>query len=551
MLGCSPYMTRTQLLHKLHTGLTQEHDAATEQRFADGHRFEALARPVAEEIIGTDLYPCTGTEGELSASFDGLSMDESVAFEHKTLSAELRVCFDDMLTVSPQYRDEACGRFLPKHYRVQMQQQCMVARCKRVLFMASMWGGDTLVEERHCWYTHDAVLEQDIALGWSQFAIDLAAYVPPAAAAVVVATPVQALPAVTVLVTGEISIKDNFAAFEVALRDFLEHRLIRFPKTDQDFADLDVQIKAMKGAEAALDGAESQMLAQIVAVDTAVKTKAMLRKLVADNRLMAEKLMASEKERRRGEIVAGGIVALREHVAGLNQRLGQQFMPPIQADFAMAIKGMRSLSSMEDAVATLLANSKIAANETADRIQINMQVLLTAGDNASFPDAATLVLKATDDCRAVVAQRITETERKLDDLRERIRAEEQAKAEKDARDKLAAEQSERDLQARRDAEAAKPAPTPAPAQIAAPAVSSIAPAANVRPLRSESTATIRLGQINERLAPIQLTADGLATLGFQPVAVEKAAKLYTEASFDRICGALIAHIEAVRQPMAA
>jgi hypothetical protein len=44
----------------------------------------------------------------------------------------------------------------------------------------------------------------------------------------------------------------------------------------------------------------------------------MLAKLVRDNRLMAEKLLASEKERRKGEIVAGGIKALREHVAALN-----------------------------------------------------------------------------------------------------------------------------------------------------------------------------------------------------------------------------------------
>jgi predicted phage-related endonuclease len=46
MLGCSPYQTRTDLLHQLHTGITPEHDAATEQRFADGHRYEALARPL-------------------------------------------------------------------------------------------------------------------------------------------------------------------------------------------------------------------------------------------------------------------------------------------------------------------------------------------------------------------------------------------------------------------------------------------------------------------------------------------------------------------------
>ena len=76
MMGCSPYKTRNQLLHERHTGLTADVDAATQRRFDDGHRFEALARPLAEGIIGEDLYPVTGSSGRLSASFHGLTMDE-------------------------------------------------------------------------------------------------------------------------------------------------------------------------------------------------------------------------------------------------------------------------------------------------------------------------------------------------------------------------------------------------------------------------------------------------------------------------------------------
>ncbi|MBC8642968.1 hypothetical protein IAG25_40140 [Caballeronia sp. EK] len=54
--------------------------------------------------------------------------------------------------------------------------------------------------------------------------------------------------------------------------------------------------------------------------------------------------------------------------------------------------------------------------------------------------------------------------------------------------------------------------------------------------------TPRLGQINERLAPITMTADGLASLGFAHAATDKSAKLYHEADFARICDALIRHI---------
>ncbi len=80
MMGCSPYQTRTELLTRMKTGISAEVDAATQRRFDDGHRFEALARPLAEKIIGDDLYPVTGSGGELSASFDGLTLDERHRF---------------------------------------------------------------------------------------------------------------------------------------------------------------------------------------------------------------------------------------------------------------------------------------------------------------------------------------------------------------------------------------------------------------------------------------------------------------------------------------
>ena len=66
-----------------------------------------------------------------------------------------------------------------------------------------------------------------------------------------------------------------------------------------------------------------------------------------------------------------------------------------------------------------------------------------------------------------------------------------------------------------------------------------------------TTPTLRLGQINERLAPITLTADGLARLGFAPAATDKAAKLYHEHDFPAMCAALNRHITAAQQAKAA
>jgi putative phage-type endonuclease len=90
MLGVSPYKSRAELLRERATGISQEFDAATQRRFDDGHRFEALARSLAEQIIGDELFPVTGVNGRFSASFDGLTMLEDTAFEHKSLNDELR-----------------------------------------------------------------------------------------------------------------------------------------------------------------------------------------------------------------------------------------------------------------------------------------------------------------------------------------------------------------------------------------------------------------------------------------------------------------------------
>lgn len=566
MLGCSPYTTRAQLLHKLHTGLAAEHDAATERRFADGHRFEALARPLAEELIGDDLAPVVGTLGELSASFDGLTMMGDTAFEHKTLNSELRECMEG--------EDEAPR--LPKHYRAQMEQQLLVSGAERVLFMASKWDGDTLVEERHCWYASDPVLRAEIVAGWKQFAKDLATYTPPATVAAVVAAPVQALPAVSVIVTGEITIKDNFAAFETAVRDFLEHRLIREPKSDQDFADLDVQIKAMKGAEAALESAEAQMLAQIQTVDSAKKTKDMLAKLVRENRLTAEKLLASRKEQIKGEIVQKARAAYEQHIAALTADTGGPWIVLTPPDFAGKIKNLRTLASLQDAVDTELARCKIVADESARKIRAALAALAdeSKGFEHLFADRLSFIGKSAEDVRLLARARIAEhkaaEEKKEADTRERIRAEEQAKAEKEAREKIAAEQAE----ARRSEQNA--AATDAMTNIAAarqadalpgPVLDALEDAAtsliadltigraanppNVVPMGTRAPKapatppTLKLGQIGERLG-FSLTADFLKQLGFEPAAKEKSALLFHEGQFDVICEALHAHIRTVQ-----
>lgn len=595
MMGASPYKTRDALLLELHTGMGEEFSQETQLVLAEGHRAEALARPLAEQIIGEDLFPVVATNGKLSASFDGLTMLDDVNFEHKQMNARLRAAMVEGCT----------GADLPLDYQIQMEQQHMVSSAEKTLFMASKWDADgNLIEERHCWYHPNPDLAARIGAGWEQFEQDLCNYTPPERAAVIVAKAVTALPAVSVQVAGAITLTHNLAAFETTLRDFIDHRLIREPKTDQDFADLDLQIKAMKGAEEALESAESQMLAQISAVDAAKRTKDMLHKLVRDNRLMAEKLLASEKERRKAEIVREASEAFRSHIAALNERLGKAYMPAVPADFAGAIKGKKSIDSMQSALNQTLASAKIEASAIADKIQLNLNTLrdLAGEHKFLFADAWQIVLKQPDDLTALVKLRIKEhdeaEEKKREDARKQQRADEiqgrmdrlrgwpasmrqsnatsaavaermaQVRAieiaEADFGDRvaeaetlrtsvLAALQTLHDSLATAGAEAAAPVAAPATAAVApAPAPTVAAPppapvAGSVRYVSSAPAAqpTLTLGAICSLLDPvggITITAAYLERRGFPAAGRNKSAYLYHESDMPAIRRAIAAHV---------
>lgn len=574
MLGCSPYETRSQLLRRLASGVKPEVDTLTQRRFDDGHRYEALARSLAEEIIGEELAPVVGVlEGtRLSASFDGLTLMSDTAWEHKTLNADLRACM----------KDQGNGYSLPKHYQVQMEQQLIVSGAERVLFMASEWTGDgTLVEERHCWYASDPKLRAEIIAAWRQFDADLAAYTPPEVVDVIPITPrgPDQLPALRSSVKGEMVLESNIKEWEEAALAYIKSVRDHEMKTDEDFASADAAAKWCDSSKLTLQGVKASLMSATGDVNTAVATLDRIVSELDKTRIAFTNAIKARKEARKTEIVTGAAAALREHVAGLNARLGAAWMPATaaQADFAGAIKGKSSLTKMQDAVDTLLANSKIAASATADRIQANREQLRpqdgVAGEDwiRLFPDFAQVCTKSTEDFHNLVTARVVAERQRQEAERARIRAEEEARAAEKVREEqeaAAREQRQREeaeaAERRQEQEAAAPARSPAPD----PAImggtraftsgvfshlqereSAPLAAAPIVPMPTKAPAgppTLRLGELQKRIAPLSIDAAGLAALGFPHAKQEAAAKLWHEHQFGAICDALIAHVRSVR-----
>jgi predicted phage-related endonuclease len=543
MLGCDPYRSRNDLLLQLHSGVSEEPDRFQQRRFDEGHEFEALARThLAERLVGEELSPIAGSDDfglprPLGASFDGITLMDDPVWEHKRLNNELREALPHDGVDGPEKNNAAD---LPKRFRVQMEQQLMVSGATRVLFTASEWdANEQLVDARHCWYTSDPALRAELLGGWKQFAEDLAAFTPSAPAQKVEAAPVESLPAVSVRMDGALTVHSNLEAFGGALRAFVD-KMPKKPSTDQEFADCDAACKALKKAEEALEGAQASALAQVSSVEQVTRVIADLKKLARDTRLASEKLIDARKKQIRIEEVQRGRDALGKHIANLNERLGRPYMPTVQEDFAGAISGKKNLDSVHAAIDTELARCKIVANEIADRIQVNLNYLREHAEDykSLFHDTATVVLKAPDDLQALVRARIAEHQEQERKRRER---EEAAARERLEREQAAARQREEEQQ-RAQQQPAATQPPAAPSVAASP--STVVPLQRPAPAVT-ATPTLRLGVINERLAPLQLDAAGLKALGFEPAAVG-ASKLYHEADFPAMCDAVIALAQRVR-----
>lgn len=513
MLGLSKYKSRTQLLHEHATGITKDIDQATQRLFDRGHRFEALARPLAEEIIGKKLYPVVGSDGNFSASFDGLTMCETINFEHKTLNAELRRIF-------------AAGEPLPEMYTSQIEQQHMVSGAEKTLFMASEWDDyGNLIEEHHCWCELDPAMRERILAGWSQFVQDLAEYVPAEVAVAPVAETTEALPALSIQTSGAISIQSNLAIFGEKLGEFVQ-RINLNPETDQDFANAEAAVKVLVNAQAALESAEAQALAQASDVDAMRRTVAAYAKTARDTRLMLEKVIKSEKENRKTAIVTAARAAFQQHVQALESEIKPITLNVSAPDFGGAIKGLKTISSIQDKVDGALATGKIYADAQAKDVRDKLAWIKenSEGYTFLFADMQQIILvNGIEAFQAIVTQRIdahNQAEKdRLEKEREKIRLEEEAKA----------------------AEKVKIEP---PAAVTEPPVEvkqHAAPIENIAPVKPG--AMMNLGEINNRLG-FSVSVDFLFVLGFA-FSTEKNAKLYLASDFPAICEEISRHVLAV------
>ena len=439
MLGLSPYMSRTELLKQKATGIIEEVSDVKQRLFDAGHAAEEGARQMAEFVLNDELYPATYSFGKLSASVDGITIDGRIAWEHKLVNADLAAAIG---------RNE-----LPEQYQPQCQQIMLVTGAEEVLFMAS---NGTPNDCHSMTVKADPAWFKRIQEGWGMFEADLLDYKPVEVIPAAKAAATIALPALSIQVAGSITLHDNLKLFGEKLTDFIAG-LPEKPSTDQEFADSEAAIKTLETAEKALEAAKANALAQVATVDEMSRTVALYAGQARQTRLALTALVKARKEFIRVEIVQAGKEAFTTHLAMLNKRIGRSYMigAVSMPDFAGAIKGKKTVSSLRDAVDTMLASGKIEANSIADKAEINIKSANSLAKDYTFlfRDMDALLHMDSEAFDAIVINRVrahqdAEKER-LEAEREKIRAEEAAKA------KVEAERVERERLREEGAEAAR------------------------------------------------------------------------------------------------
>lgn len=402
MLGLSPYKSRNQLLEEKVTGLVTEEITPQKQALFDrGHAAEAAARPIAEAEIGDDLFPAIGVSDDwdrLAASFDGLTMDEGTAWEHKLWNEGLVNFIDN-------------SNDLPETHWPQAEHQLVVSGAHTFIFTVS---DGTEQNKRQFEYESRHERRELVLAGWRQFEADMTTFQKVVHPEKVEAAPIRELPALSFNLDRQtMALTSNLDVFKVAAGELVERSKKKL-ESDQDFADAEAMVKVLKSSEEKLAATCDNVLGQIQDVDTFTKDLREISELMRQARLALDKQVKSRKDEIKKEIAQNATRELQEHVAALNTGITGIRLPVPAVNFADAMKNKRTIKSLHDSVSEALAAAKVEATTMAAKVKANMVLFAEhrGGDyQFLFRDLQDLTVSSdAEKFSALVKQRIIQHE---------------------------------------------------------------------------------------------------------------------------------------------
>jgi predicted phage-related endonuclease len=430
VLGLSKNTTRNELLYLKSTGLSKEFSDYVQRMILDkGHEVEALARPIIEVIIGEDLYPVVCLDGNYSASCDGLTMDESIAFEHKQWNSD----YAALISIG----------MLPSEHWPQCQHILMVTKAEKLIFVISD-GSEEKME--YMWIYPDQVLQDKIAAGWDQFSKDRENYVHIQVVELPKAEPIKDLPAVIVQVSGALECC-NINEVKPLFDKFLANAITDLV-TDEDFAQAEAESKICRETAKRCDNTLNSLDDKNFSINEVRRELKYYKERFNSTALIQEKAVKTQKEARKVSAKTEREKAFKEHVWALQAEIKPIVLIVDTPDWNSAMKSQRLLSSLYGKLDDALADGKIRADVVAKDIRVklswfneyvtvtkflfsDLQILIT---NNSF-EAFQSIVKTRIEAYAIAQAEKMEAERK------RIQAEEQLKAESIQQQKLEADRA--------------------------------------------------------------------------------------------------------------
>ena len=164
MMGASNYKSRNELLQERKTGFVKPISDFQQRLFDAGHETEQLARAILERELGLDLYPVTAIKDGLGASFDGMTLDGKVIFEHKLYNESKAA--------------DIANKLIPRTDYWQVVQQLYISNADKCFYVVS----DGTPEKRATLEVKREDIPQAdfdaLIAGWAQFDKDLSVFEP-------------------------------------------------------------------------------------------------------------------------------------------------------------------------------------------------------------------------------------------------------------------------------------------------------------------------------------------------------------------------------------
>lgn len=403
MMGVSPHMSRDDLLKYKTTHEEAEISKFTQIVFDKGHEVEEKARAIAEHKMGEDLYPVTASleiEGlSLLASFDGLTMNQDKSWEHKQWSIKKA----ELITTT--------GELEALHYW-QLEHLMIVCKLDAILFVMSDGTENNWID-----HIYHSVPERRARLlaGWQQFKADLEGYAPQTYQEKPVAAPVSDLPAIMYDLNGT-SLTSNLPDFKAAA-ELLVADSKKPMVDDQDFANREQLVKKFKDAEDNIKVITGQVVGEIQDVDKFCKDLGQIGELIRQARINGQNAVKARKDEIKQEVVQRVKNEFFNYQKTLTERLNSRrlilaslSLPYVEFNALKAIKGKKTVKSLNEAANDALAAAKIEVNEYEALFIENIEIYTVAAEGYDFlfPDIERLLNNEADAFTALINVRISD-----------------------------------------------------------------------------------------------------------------------------------------------